>query len=106
MDGRVRGGLRPAANRRHLTTSHTANEELEHHRQQGRQLRPAHHQNPDSEFSDADHSRRTGGSRLRTEIVVQKSGDPGAQLGVEEPDGVHAAGHRYEFVPDAQAVQG
>lgn len=79
MDDHVCSGLRPAANRHHLTTSHPANEDLEHRRQQGRQLCPARHQKPSSEFSDTDQSRRTGGSRLRRADPYSRASCRGCQ---------------------------
>ncbi|MDH6235435.1 hypothetical protein H4V99_000180 [Cryobacterium sp. CG_9.6] len=101
MDDRVRGGLRPAANRHHLTTSHPANEDLEHHRQQGRQPRPARHQKPRSEFSDADQSRQTGGSRLR-----RACRDPSCGTGGDLDKLAHREGTRARHILDTDNPAG
>ena len=69
MDSRIRGGLRPAAHHPYLTTSHTAPKITEHHRQQGRQLRHAHHQNTTQKSANPLISKQTGGSRLSVNTV-------------------------------------
>ena len=64
MASAVHGGLQPTANSDHLTASLTAQQDQEHHRQQGRTLHHAQKHKTEIKRGSPYSTRPTGGSRL------------------------------------------